>query len=88
MHQSVTSSYDLSSGLSSCFRLHNNLAHPSLFFMWLSVHNITLFRRKNLVFVFIPNRVPEFPLKKFEKVSGEAFFVDENLLVYIHSLIN
>lgn len=37
---------------------------------------------KNLVFVFIPNRVPEFPLKKFEKVSGEAFFVDENLLVY------
>ncbi|XP_052394401.1 protein SSUH2 homolog isoform X2 [Carassius gibelio] len=39
-------------------------------------------KRKNQVFEFIPNRVPEFPLKKFEKVSGEAFFVDENLLVY------
>ncbi|XP_077083071.1 protein SSUH2 homolog isoform X1 [Siphateles boraxobius] len=37
---------------------------------------------KNQVFEFIPDRVPELPLKKFEKVSGEAFFVDENLLVY------
>ncbi|KTF71740.1 hypothetical protein cypCar_00042398 [Cyprinus carpio] len=43
--------------------------------------------RKNQVFVFIPNRVPGFPLKKFEKVSGEAFFVDDNLSWYtsIHS---
>ncbi|KAG1939948.1 protein SSUH2 [Pimephales promelas] len=37
---------------------------------------------KNQVFEFIPDRVPELPLKKFEKVSGEAFFVDESLLVY------
>lgn len=39
------------------------------------------------MFEFIPEHVPEFPLKKFEKVSGEAFFVDENLLVYINSFI-
>lgn len=54
---------------------------------FLTVYKITLFYRKNQVFEFIPDRVPEFPLKKFEKVSGEAFFVDENLLVYIDSLI-
>jgi len=51
--------------------------------MWLSASNFTLFHRKNQVFEFIPDRVPELPLKKFEKVSGEAFFVDESLLVYI-----
>lgn len=55
--------------------------------MWLSAYNITLFHRKNQVFEFIPDRLPEFPLKKFEKVSGEAFFVDEHLLVYIDSFI-
>ncbi|RXN18015.1 SSUH2-like protein [Labeo rohita] len=43
-------------------------------------HINIFFLRKNQVFEFIPNRVPAFPLKKFEKVSGEAFFVDENLL--------
>lgn len=37
---------------------------------------------RNQVFEFIPDRVPEFPLKKFEKVSGETFFRDENPLVY------
>ncbi|XP_060766680.1 protein SSUH2 homolog isoform X2 [Neoarius graeffei] len=37
---------------------------------------------KNQVYEFIPDRLPEFPVKKFEKVSGEAFFVDESLLVY------
>ncbi|KAI4888296.1 hypothetical protein NFI96_011991, partial [Prochilodus magdalenae] len=37
---------------------------------------------KNQVCEFIPDRQPEFPLKKFEKVSGEPFFIDESLLVY------
>uniref|UniRef100_A0A4W5JPG2 Uncharacterized protein n=1 Tax=Hucho hucho TaxID=62062 RepID=A0A4W5JPG2_9TELE len=37
---------------------------------------------KNHVFEFVPDRLPEFPLKKFEKVSGDAFFVDESILVY------
>ncbi|KAM9444196.1 protein SSUH2 homolog [Clarias gariepinus] len=37
---------------------------------------------KNQVFEFIPNRLLDFPMKKFEKVSGEAFFIDESLLVY------
>ncbi|XP_067093902.1 protein SSUH2 homolog [Osmerus mordax] len=37
---------------------------------------------KNHVFEFIPDRLPEFPLKKFEKVTADPFFVDENLLVY------
>uniref|UniRef100_H3C4E1 Ssu-2 homolog n=1 Tax=Tetraodon nigroviridis TaxID=99883 RepID=H3C4E1_TETNG len=37
---------------------------------------------KNNVSHFIPDRQPDFPDQKFEKVSGEAFFRDENLLVY------
>ncbi|MCI4390283.1 hypothetical protein PGIGA_G00120840 [Pangasianodon gigas] len=37
---------------------------------------------KNQVYEFIPDRLPDFPIKKFEKVSGEAFFIDESLLVY------
>ncbi|XP_042185722.1 protein SSUH2 homolog isoform X2 [Oncorhynchus tshawytscha] len=37
---------------------------------------------KNHVFEFVPDRLPEFPLKKFEKVSGDAFFIDESILVY------
>ncbi|XP_076864417.1 protein SSUH2 homolog [Brachyhypopomus gauderio] len=37
---------------------------------------------KNQVYEFIPDRQPEFPVKKFEKVSGEAFFTDESVLVY------
>lgn len=40
-----------------------------------------VFLRKNQVYEFIPARLPEFPIKKFEKVSGEAFFIDESLLV-------
>ena len=40
--------------------------------------------RKNHVFEFVPDRLPEFPLKKFEKVSGDAFFVDESILVNIY----
>uniref|UniRef100_A0A3B1JTK0 Ssu-2 homolog n=1 Tax=Astyanax mexicanus TaxID=7994 RepID=A0A3B1JTK0_ASTMX len=31
---------------------------------------------------FVPDRQTGFPIKKFEKVSGELFFIDENLLVY------
>lgn len=46
----------------------------------------TVLLRKNQVSEFIPDRVPEFPLKKFDKGSGEAFFVDDNLLVYIFLL--
>lgn len=41
-----------------------------------------MFLRKNQVYEFIPDRLPEIPIKKFEKVSGEAFFIDENLLVF------
>ncbi|XP_018602238.1 protein SSUH2 homolog [Scleropages formosus] len=37
---------------------------------------------KNHVFEFIPDRVPDFPVKKFEKVSGDPFFIDESILVY------
>lgn len=37
--------------------------------------------RKNNVSEFIPDRQPDFPDRKFEKVSGDAFFVDESLLV-------
>ncbi|KAA0712414.1 Protein SSUH2 -like protein [Triplophysa tibetana] len=51
---------------------HRNLVH----FIRLTV------TWKNQVSEFIPDRVPEFPLKKFDKGSGEAFFVDDNLLVY------
>lgn len=43
-----------------------------------------VFPRKNQVYEFIPDRLPEFPIKKFEKVSGEAFFIDESLLVFIY----
>lgn len=90
MHQIVTSFYDLSSCFSSCFGLGYTIIWPVHLCVscFLTVYNITLFYRKNQVFEFIPDRVPEFPLKKFEKVSGEAFFVDENLLVYIDSLIH
>ncbi|XP_006631058.1 protein SSUH2 homolog isoform X1 [Lepisosteus oculatus] len=37
---------------------------------------------KNHVFEHVPDRIPEFPVKKFEKVTGDAFFVDESILVY------
>lgn len=37
--------------------------------------------RKNNVSEFIPDRQPDFPDRKFEKVSGDAFFIDESLLV-------
>ncbi|KAM9757982.1 protein SSUH2 homolog [Menidia menidia] len=37
---------------------------------------------KNNVSNFIPDRQPDFPDKKFEKVSGDPFFIDQNLLVY------
>ncbi|KAM9409642.1 protein SSUH2 homolog [Pholidichthys leucotaenia] len=37
---------------------------------------------KNNVSDFIPDRQPDFPDKKFEKVSGDPFFVDESVLVY------
>uniref|UniRef100_A0A3Q2FBT6 Uncharacterized protein n=1 Tax=Cyprinodon variegatus TaxID=28743 RepID=A0A3Q2FBT6_CYPVA len=37
---------------------------------------------KNNVSNFIPDRQPDFPDKKFEKVSGDPFFIDENVLVY------
>ncbi|XP_026161664.1 protein SSUH2 homolog isoform X1 [Mastacembelus armatus] len=37
---------------------------------------------KNNIADFIPDRQPDFPDKKFEKVRGDPFFSDENLLVY------
>ncbi|XP_023249036.1 protein SSUH2 homolog [Seriola lalandi dorsalis] len=37
---------------------------------------------KNNVEEFIPDRQPDFPDKKFEKVTGDPFFIDQNLLVY------
>lgn len=37
--------------------------------------------RKNNVSNFIPDRQPDFPDQKFETVTGDPFFVDENLLV-------
>ncbi|XP_040889873.1 protein SSUH2 homolog isoform X1 [Toxotes jaculatrix] len=37
---------------------------------------------KNNVDDFIPDRQPDFPDKKFEKVTGDPFFIDENVLVY------
>lgn len=37
--------------------------------------------RKNNVEDFIPDRQPDFPDKKFEKVTGDPFFIDENVLV-------
>ncbi|MED6268800.1 hypothetical protein CHARACLAT_026214 [Characodon lateralis] len=37
---------------------------------------------KNNISDFIPDRQPDFPDKKFEKVSGDPFFIDENVLVY------
>ncbi|XP_071350637.1 protein SSUH2 homolog [Trachinotus anak] len=37
---------------------------------------------KNNVDEFIPDRQPDFPDKKFEQVTGDPFFIDENLLVY------
>lgn len=42
--------------------------------------------RKNNVNVFIPDRQPDFPDQNFEKVTGEPFFVDENILVKSDSL--
>ncbi|KAJ8359002.1 hypothetical protein SKAU_G00155270, partial [Synaphobranchus kaupii] len=59
-------------GLKTCKSClgHQNLLH----FIQLSV------TWKNHVFEFIPDRYPEFPIKKFEKVSGDAFFVEESIL--------
>ncbi|XP_051249094.1 protein SSUH2 homolog isoform X2 [Dicentrarchus labrax] len=37
---------------------------------------------KNNIADFIPDRQPDFPDKKFEQVTGDPFFIDENLLVY------
>lgn len=37
--------------------------------------------RRNNVSRFIPDRQPDFPDQKFEAVTGDPFFVDENLLV-------
>ena len=37
--------------------------------------------RKNNVDDFIPDRQPDFPDKKFEKVTGDPFFIDESVLV-------
>ncbi|XP_051777051.1 LOW QUALITY PROTEIN: protein SSUH2 homolog [Erpetoichthys calabaricus] len=37
---------------------------------------------KNQIYEHVPNRCPDFPIKLFEKVSGDKFFVDENVLVY------
>ncbi|XP_062272341.1 protein SSUH2 homolog [Scomber scombrus] len=37
---------------------------------------------KNNISDFIPDRQPDFPDKKFEKVTGDPFFIDESVLVY------
>ncbi|XP_039971671.1 protein SSUH2 homolog isoform X3 [Xiphias gladius] len=37
---------------------------------------------KNNVDQFIPDRQPDFPDKKFQRVTGDPFFIDENVLVY------
>ncbi|XP_068170778.1 protein SSUH2 homolog isoform X2 [Antennarius striatus] len=37
---------------------------------------------KNNVSDFVPDRQPDFPDEKFEKVTGDPFFIDENVLVY------
>ncbi|KAF7653065.1 hypothetical protein LDENG_00087830 [Lucifuga dentata] len=37
---------------------------------------------KNNITDYIPDRQPDFPDKKFEKVTGDPFFIDENVLVY------
>ncbi|KAM8914395.1 protein SSUH2 homolog isoform 1-T1 [Spinachia spinachia] len=37
---------------------------------------------KNNISDHIPDRQPDFPDKKFEKVTGDPFFVDESVLVY------
>lgn len=37
--------------------------------------------RKNNIDHFIPDRQPDFPDEKFQKVSGDPFFIDENVLV-------
>uniref|UniRef100_A0A665TSG9 Ssu-2 homolog n=1 Tax=Echeneis naucrates TaxID=173247 RepID=A0A665TSG9_ECHNA len=37
---------------------------------------------KNNISEHIPDRQPDFPDEKFEQVTGDAFFVDESLLVY------
>ncbi|XP_071397983.1 protein SSUH2 homolog [Centroberyx affinis] len=37
---------------------------------------------KNNISDFIPDRQPDFPDKKFQKVTGDPFFIDVNLLVY------
>lgn len=37
---------------------------------------------KNNIDNYIPDRQPDFPDEKFKKVTGDPFFVDENVLVY------
>ncbi|XP_029006608.1 protein SSUH2 homolog [Betta splendens] len=37
---------------------------------------------KNNLEEFIPDRQPDFPDRKFDKVTGDPFFIDENVLVY------
>ncbi|KAL2090827.1 hypothetical protein ACEWY4_013090 [Coilia grayii] len=56
---------------STCKGLRNLLHFIQLTVTW-----------KNQIREFIPDRIPEFPLKNFDKVSGDSFFEDENLLVY------
>ncbi|MBN3290881.1 SSUH2 protein, partial [Polypterus senegalus] len=38
--------------------------------------------QKNQIYEHVPNRCPDFPIKLFEKVNGDKFFVDENIFVY------
>ncbi|KAG2471116.1 SSUH2 protein, partial [Polypterus senegalus] len=38
--------------------------------------------KKNQIYEHVPNRCPDFPIKLFEKVNGDKFFVDENIFVY------
>ena len=50
-------------------------------FVYLCVCVCVCVCRKNNVDDFIPDRQPDFPDKKFEKVTGDPFFIDESVLV-------
>ncbi|XP_076124930.1 protein SSUH2 homolog isoform X1 [Alosa pseudoharengus] len=43
---------------------------------------LTIVWKNNIMAYIPPDKVPEFPMEKLESVSGDAFFEDENLLVY------
>ncbi|XP_026161665.1 protein SSUH2 homolog isoform X2 [Mastacembelus armatus] len=60
----------------------HHYTHSTSLLLHLSLSSAGVFCRKNNIADFIPDRQPDFPDKKFEKVRGDPFFSDENLLVY------